>query len=54
VEADDLLPVPGRSCLAHQRGSGQQIAEAEKAVAWQPAVKENRFIQLTGGTAAST
>jgi hypothetical protein len=32
------------------RGIDQQIAKAEKAVAGQAAVKQNRFVQLAGGT----
>jgi hypothetical protein len=51
-EADDLLPVPGRSARLTLRGIGQQIAKAEKAVAGPAAVKGNRLVQLTGGTAA--
>ena len=32
------------------RGTGEQVAKAEKAVAGQVPVKRNRFIRLTGGT----
>jgi hypothetical protein len=54
AQADDLLPVLGRSGRRTLRGIDQQVAKAEKAVAGQAAVKRNRFVQLTGGTKAST
>jgi hypothetical protein len=36
------------------RGIDEQVAKAEQAVAGNASVKRNRFIQLTGGTRAST
>jgi hypothetical protein len=36
------------------RGIDEQVAKAEKAVAGKTPVKRSRFIQLSGGTAAST